>query len=81
MEASTLIAVFGEDKQDDASWFMSSVRAVAGKLRVVRVSWIRTWLGEERLPEGFIPRSGDNLASTYEFAKAAAAIKWQAGLF
>jgi Peroxidase, family 2 len=59
----------------------STLIAVFGTNGKVPVDWIKTWIGSEKLPKDFKPRSEKNLAGIFEFARIAAAMKWHAGIF
>lgn len=61
----------------------STLLAVFGTNGLVPSTFVRTWLGSERLPEGFVPRSESNggLITLSNVLGYAAQIRWHMGLF
>lgn len=59
----------------------STLITVFGKDGKVPIEYLRTWLGKEQLPEGFVSRDGEHLVGIGETATVAAKMKWYAGIF
>ena len=72
---------FGPRQQVISFMQASTLINVLGRNDKVPVEYLRTFLGQERLPTGFVARSGKDLVSVTDSLAIAAQVKWHAGLF
>ncbi|KAJ3274677.1 hypothetical protein HDV01_002199 [Terramyces sp. JEL0728] len=56
----------------------STLMTVFGNDKSARVDFLLEFLGKEKLPDGFVPKSGDQLVSVFESAMVALKLKWYA---
>ncbi|KAJ3310502.1 hypothetical protein HDV04_005001 [Boothiomyces sp. JEL0838] len=54
----------------------STLMTVFGNDKSARVDFLMEFLGKEKLPDGFVPKTGDRLVSVFETAMVGLKLKW-----